>query len=116
MIRLVGAVLVLLISGCMTQPNRPPEPISMGGLVFPPDAKAQHLEGYAIVGYDVKADGTVTNVGIVESDPPGVFDEAALTAVRSWRFQPAVQNGERVQYHLTSSVHFKLGESEAYVR
>ena len=88
----------------------------MDGLVFPPDAEAQHIEGYAIVGYDVTADGTVTNAEVIESVPPGVFDEAALTAVRSWRFQPAVRNGEPIQFHLTSPVRFKLGESEAYAR
>ena len=116
MTRCAAAVLVLLISGCMTQPNRPPEPISMGGIVFPPDAAAQHIEGYAVVAYDVTTDGTVTNAEIVESVPPGIFDEAALTAVRSWRFQPAVRKGQLVQYHLTSPVRFKLGESEEYVR
>jgi protein TonB len=100
----------------MTHPNRPPQPISMGGVVFPTDAKAQRIEGYAIVAYDVTADGTVTNAEVVESVPPGVFDEAALTAVRGWRFQPAVQNGEPIQFHLTSTVRFKLGESDAYVR
>lgn len=116
MTRFVAAILLLLMSGCMTQPNRPPEPISMGGIAFPADAAAQHIEGYAVVGYDVTTDGTVTNAQIIESVPPGIFDEAALNAVRSWRFQPAVRNGKLVQYHLTSPVRFKLGESEDYVR
>jgi protein TonB len=116
MTRLIVAILVLLTTGCMTQPNRPPEPISMGGIVYPPGAAARHIEGYAVVGYDVTTDGTVTNAEIIESVPPGVFDEAALDAVRTWRFQPAIRKGQLVQYRLMSPVRFKLGESEKYVR
>jgi protein TonB len=49
------------------------------------------------VGCDVTTDGTVTNAEIIESVPPGIFDEAALTAVRTWRFQPAVRSGQLMQ-------------------
>jgi TonB family protein len=116
MIRFVAVALLVFVTGCMTQPNRPPQVTSAGGIVFPPEAAAQHIEGYAVVGYDVTVDGTVTNAEVIESVPPGVFDEAALTAVRSWRFQPAVSKGEPIQFHLTSHVRFKLGESEDYAR
>lgn len=121
MIRFAAVVLwlimVTLATGCITQPNRPPQITVAGGIVFPPAAAAQHIEGYVVVKYDVTVDGTVTNAAVVESDPPGVFDDAALTAVRSWRFQPAVHNGESVAAHgITSKVGFKLGESEEYAR
>jgi TonB family protein len=114
---LVVTALVLLVTGCISQPSRPPQIAAAGGLEFPPAAAAQRVEGYVLVVYDVGVDGTVANARVVESDPPGVFDEAALKAVSNWRFQPAVERGEIVPAQgLTSRVDFKLGESEAYVR
>lgn len=118
MMRIVGVMaLVLLATSCMSQPSRPPQVISAGGLVFPAAAAEQHIEGHVVVAYDVSVDGTVENAQVLESDPPGLFDEAALNAVRLWRFQSAVAHGELVVARgLTSRVDFKLGESAAYVR
>ena len=116
MMRVFVIALVLLLTGCITQPNRPPEAVKLGGVVFPAAAAAQHSEGYVRVSYDVTVDGTVENPQVVESVPAGVFDEAALAAVRTWRFQPAVQNGKPVPFRLESPVRFKLGDSDEYAR
>jgi TonB family protein len=107
----------LLLTGCVSTTNRPPEVISAGGIVYPDDAHQRRIEGFVKVAYDVTVDGTVTNARVVESDPPGLFDAAALAAVRSWRFHAAVRNGKLVPaQNVVSRVNFKLGESEAYVR
>jgi len=114
-IALLGTV--LLLAGCLSSPNRPPEVIAAGGVVYPEAARAQHLEGFVRVEYDVSIDGTVSNAHVIESQPPGVFDEVALAAVRSWRFHPAVRNGKAVAAQgQVSRVNFKLGESEGYAR
>jgi TonB family protein len=113
----VIALALLLASACATQPSRPPEAVSMGGVVYPPDAKAKHVEGYVVVSYDVTEEGTVTNARVVESKPPGIFDDAALAAVATWKFDPAVDNGRLVTAHdVTSKIRFKLGDSEQYAR
>jgi protein TonB len=109
-------LIVLMLSGCAASPNRPPEIVSAGGLVYPVDAKDKKLEGYVRVAYDVSADGKVMNARVVESNPPGVFDDAALAAVRGWYFHPAIRNGKPVTKELVSRVNFKLGESESYAR
>ncbi|MBA3487804.1 MAG: TonB family protein, partial [Lysobacter sp.] len=38
--------------------------------------------------FTVDADGSVSNVRVVQSNPPRVFDREAINAVRRWRFQP----------------------------
>jgi len=115
-----GSVLLalsVLLAGCVSQPDRPPEIVSASGLVFPSEAAERQVEGYVVVAYDVTADGTVSNARVVESNPPGVFDEAALDAVRSWRFNAAVAHGTFVATQgMTSRVEFKLDESAGYVR
>ena len=86
-------------------------------LVYPVEAKDKKVEGYVRVAYDVSVDGSVTNVRVVDSNPPGVFDEAAVAAVRGWRFHPAIgSDGKPVVKELVSRVNFKLGESEGYAR
>jgi TonB family protein len=107
----------VFVVGCLSATNRPPEVLSAGGLVYPEQAYKQKIEGVVRVAYDVTVDGTVENARVVESNPPGVFDAAALDAVRKWRFHPAVRNGKPVATQdMVSPVKFKLGESEAYAR
>jgi protein TonB len=106
----------VLVGGCATS-GRPPEVLSAGGIVYPEIAREKKLEGYVLVAYDVTVEGLVVNPRVVEAQPPGVFDAAALAAVRGWRFNPAVRNGKPVDAHgLASRVNFKLGESEGYAR
>ena len=107
--------IALALVGCAST-SRPPELVSAGGVVYPVEAKDKKVEGYVRVAYDVSTDGSVTNVRVVDSDPPGVFDEAAIAAVRGWRFHPAISDGKPVVEELVSRVNFKLGESESYAR
>ena len=108
---------VLLLGACVSSPSRLPEVTSAGGLVYPDSAHLKKVEGYVRVEYDVTVDGTVANAHVVEAVPPGVFDEAALTAVRSWKFHPAVRDGKAVESKgMVSRLDFKLGDSEDYAR
>lgn len=54
---------------------------------YPRGAERRGIEGYAVISYSVTADGVVTNAEVAESDPPNIFDRAALRAVQSWRFE-----------------------------
>ena len=113
----VALWLGIVLTGCAATPNRPPEVTAAGGIVYPEQARQQKVEGWVRVAYDVTVDGSVANARVVESDPKGVFDEAALTAVRTWKFHPAVKNGKIVETKdMISRVNFKLGESESYAR
>jgi len=90
----------------------PRQCIGGADLVSPEDARATGVEGRVVVRYDVTTAGTVANAVVVESEPPGVFDAAALDAVRSWRFRPMVDRGEVVSAPArVSELVFRLGES-----
>jgi len=52
--------------------------------------------GVVIVKFDIGENGRVSNVEVVESTPPGVFDDSALTAVRKWVYEPRKENGVAV--------------------
>ena len=99
------------LAGCASL-SRPPQFIGGADLVYPADARTSGVEGRVVVRYDVTAAGTVANAVVVESEPRGVFDAAALDAVRSWRFRPMVDRGEVVAAPArVSELVFRLGES-----
>ena len=103
-----------LLAGC-SAPSRPPQFLSGPDLVYPPAARAAGIEGHVVVRYDVTAAGTVANPRIVESEPAGTFDAAALTALSRWRFRPRIDDGQPVSApNRVSTLRFRLGESDEY--
>jgi TonB family protein len=53
-------------------------------------------KGHVVVSIEITETGRVGNVTVVESTPNGVFDEAALTAVRKWQYEPRREDGTAV--------------------
>ncbi|MGH7821257.1 MAG: energy transducer TonB, partial [Candidatus Binatia bacterium] len=54
---------------------------------YPPEAEAQHIQGRVKVRLTVELDGSVSGVEIVVSEPPGVFEQSVLEAVRQYMFK-----------------------------
>ena len=103
-----------LLAGC-SAPSRPPQFLSGPDLVYPPAARAAGIEGHVVVRYDVTAAGTVANPRIVESEPAGTFDAAALASLSRWRFRPRVEDGQAVSApDRVSTLRFRIGESDEY--
>ena len=108
-------VCALLLAGCMASQNRPVQLISGAGPVYPAAARAAGIQGDVMVRYDVSVDGTVRNAQIESAEPPGVFDEAALAAVRSWKYNPQVKDGVRQPVrNILSTVRFRLDDEDRY--
>jgi len=56
--------------------------------LYPERALLRGIEGSVRLSYYVDEDGRVRDVRVEQSNPPTVFDSAALTALRKWRFVP----------------------------
>ncbi|HEY5644388.1 MAG TPA: energy transducer TonB [Pseudomonadales bacterium] len=116
--KLRPAALLLVLSlllGCASVQNRPMQLVSGTGPVYPPAAKAQGIEGVVVVRYGVSLDGRVVDASVDRAQPEGVFESAALAAVRSWRYNPALKNGEPVAVeNVVSTLRFELGNGERY--
>ncbi|WP_330969367.1 energy transducer TonB, partial [Lysobacter sp. A3-1-A15] len=63
-------------------------PISTPAPSYPVAALRNGTSGEVQVEFTVGTDGSVTNARVVRSNPSRVFDREAVSAVRSWRFQP----------------------------
>ena len=95
-----------------------PAPLRVGGTVQPPrkiyDVKADYpqaaldakITGVVTLEATVGVDGTITNVDVLKGVPE--LDDAAVTAVRQWRFEPVLLNGEPVPVIIVLTINFSL--------
>lgn len=106
-------VSITLLAGCAASQNRPMQLVSGSGPVYPPLAKSAGTEGMVRVRYGVSVDGRVINARIDSAEPEGVFEDAALKAVRSWRYNPALKEGRPVAVdNVVSTVRFQLSAND----
>jgi protein TonB len=75
---------------------------------FPSAARREGRTGVVVVQLRVDEQGVVVDVRIVQSDPPGVFDAAAVESVRGWTFAPATSDGEPVPSWVRQTIRFTL--------
>ena len=75
---------------------------------YPARAASRHIEGWVTVEFTVQTDGSVDDAVVVNSEPEGVFDEAALTAISKWQFKEKIVNGVAVTQRAVQKLQFKL--------
>jgi len=74
--------------------------------VYPSDAQADGVTGVVIVEILVDTEGAVSDVHLLRSIPP--LDQAAVDAVRQWKFMPTLLNGEPQNVQMTVTINFTL--------
>lgn len=86
----------------------PPKPITRGTFKYPPAAKKNGVKGYVVLSVLVETDGSVNQVQVLESNPSGIFDAAALQGIRAWHFEPAKYRGDTVRVWAKQKIRFDL--------
>jgi protein TonB len=76
--------------------------------VYPRTARWLRTAGHVTLAIVVKADGTVAKTPrVLAENPPGQgFAQAAVEAVRSWTFSPALRKGHPVKSTVTVDIEF----------
>ena len=64
------------------------------------------MQGIVILEAVINEDGEVSQLRVLRSAP--LLDEAAMNAVRQWRFTPTLLNGQAVPIVMTVTVSFQL--------
>jgi protein TonB len=64
---------------------------------YPPRALSRGLEGWVQVQFTITPTGTVKDPMVVNAEPKGMFDDAALKAIARWRYNPKVEGGVAVE-------------------
>ena len=75
---------------------------------YPAIAKAARISGTVVLQATISKEGTITGLRVV-SGPP-MLQQAALSAVRTWRYKPYLLNGQPVEVETTVDVVFNLGD------
>jgi protein TonB len=73
---------------------------------YPAEADRRRVSGNVRLQLKLEADGRVSDVEVVEANPPGLFEESALAAFRQARFSPAQRNGRPVRARIVIDVEY----------
>jgi len=107
-----------LLAGNANQPAAPAPVLPVGGNVvtahlissvppmYPVMARTQHISGDVRVDALIGTNGRVSSMKVVSG--PTVLHQAAMDALRQWKYQPATLDGKPVAMHLTVTIQFRL--------
>ncbi len=73
---------------------------------YPPLAKQARIQGVVVLQALIGKDGTITGLHVVSGHP--MLTNAALEAVKEWKYKPYYLNGEPVEVETTINVNFSL--------
>jgi TonB family protein len=79
---------------------------------YAPALREAGITGLAFVELEVAEDGRVAKIIGAGGVPENLFNEAAMLAVRMWRYQPATFEGKPARYRTTQMVTFKPARRE----
>jgi protein TonB len=75
--------------------------------IYPPIAKAARVSGTVVLQATISKSGTIDNLRVISG--PAMLQQAAMDAVRTWRYRPYLLNNEPVEVETTINVIFSLG-------
>jgi protein TonB len=88
--------------------DTPPQLLRRVEPIYPFQAKKNNIEGSVTLRFIVNTEGDVVEPKVAQSDPPDIFDEAALQAIMKCKFKPAVKNGRPVDVIVIAPMKFEL--------
>jgi periplasmic protein TonB len=75
---------------------------------YPAIPRVAHIQGTVVLQATISKSGSIQNLRVISGHP--MLQQAAMDAVRSWRYKPYLLNGEPVEVETTINVVFNLGE------
>ncbi|MGA2535049.1 MAG: M56 family metallopeptidase [Terracidiphilus sp.] len=76
--------------------------------VYPVQAKKDRVQGTVVLATTIGKDGTVEHLRVVSG--PSALQRSALDAVRTWRYQPFLLNGDPIEVKTTINVVYTLAK------
>ena len=73
---------------------------------YPPLARTARVQGSVVLAAVIGKDGTIQNLHVLSGHP--LLTQAALDAVKQWRYKPYILNGEPVEVDTQVTVNFTL--------
>lgn len=115
---LLSALLLAGLAGCDAPPPAPSVPPTAVKAVdapppeYPLELACDGIGGRVELMITVGTDGSVTRADMQRSSGQAALDEAALEAVRGWRFRAATYNGQPVETQVAVPITFNVPPTE----
>ncbi len=77
---------------------------------YPMRAARRKIEGWVKVEFTITEDGTVADPVVVDAQPLNIFDRAALTAIKRWKFKAKIIDGEAFEQRAIQKLEFTLSK------
>jgi len=91
----------------LSQLSIPPKPIRQDEPIYPSELIRQKVTGGAVIEFVVLEDGSTDRVRAKESTHPE-FADAAIKAVKKWKFQPGIADGKAVKTRVFIRIPFDI--------
>jgi protein TonB len=75
--------------------------------IYPPIAKAARVSGTVVLQATISKTGQIEGLHVISG--PAMLQQAAMDAVKTWRYRPYLLNNEPVEVETTVNVIFTLG-------
>ena len=75
---------------------------------YPQRALRAGIEGTVTVEFTIAVDGSIKDIEIVNADPPKIFDNEVLKALKRWKFPPQTVAGKTVEKRARQDIRFTL--------
>jgi TonB family protein len=86
----------------------PPKLLSAPPPVYPMLARQARIQGDVVLNAVITKDGNVTDLRVISGHP--LLVQAAMDAVRKWKYQTTLLDGNPVEVEMTITVHFALAD------
>ena len=80
---------------------------------FPRKALRLAKDGYVLIEFYIDTDGSVIDPYVLEGEPAGLFNRAAMKSIRKWIYEPSTYDGVPVQVNdVQVKINFNLTAAE----
>jgi TonB family protein len=77
---------------------------------YPKTAESHKIEGWVELDFTVAESGAVKDIAVHAASVQGVFDQAAMSALAQWTFQPVLRDDQPVPQRARIRIRFVLGK------
>jgi TonB family protein len=76
--------------------------------IYPAKASLSKIQGWVELDFTVAENGTVQDIAVHATSPPGVFEAAAIKALSQWRYKPILRDAKAVAQRARIRIRFAL--------
>jgi TonB family protein len=78
--------------------------------IYPAKANLKKIQGWVELDFTVAESGAVTDIAVHAASAPGVFEDAAISALLQWRYKPVQRDAKIVAQRARIRIRFALAD------